>query len=125
MRTRTGALVLLIPLVVACSGEPSENDIKIAVQDSYNQYSNLTLSSKLGGAILTATGVKGINVKNVEKINCVFQAQNSYICEYVVEYTIITDGGSLAEMFGVAGEKRKISRAKFLKTSKNWITSDE
>jgi hypothetical protein len=117
--------ILIVPLIVACSGEPSEKDIKKAIQDSYRQDSNLILSSKIGEAILSSTGVKDIKLENIEKISCVSHAKNSYICEYVMEYTIKADDGSLAHMFGANGKKRTISRSKFLKTSKSWIISDE
>ncbi len=62
---------------------------------------------------------------NIEKINCITHAKNSYICEYVMEYTINVADGSLAEMFGAKGKKRTITRSKFLKTSKSWIIADE
>lgn len=117
--------ILIVPLIVGCSGEPSEKDIKKAIQDSYNQDSNLILSSKIGEAILSSTGVKDIKLENIEKINCVSHAKNSYICEYVMEYTIKVEDGSLAHMFGANGKKRTISRSKFLKTTKSWIISDE
>ena len=119
------SFILTIPLITACSGEPSDKDIKKAIQDSYSQDSNSILSSKMGEAILSSTGVKDIKLENIEKINCVSHAKNSYICEYVMEYTIKADDGSLAHIFGVNGKKRTISRSKFLKTSKSWIISDE
>jgi len=117
--------ILIVPLIFGCSGEPSEKDIQKAIHDSYNQDSNLILSSKIGEAILSSTGVKGIKLENIEKINCISHAKNSYICEYVIEYKINVEDGSLAYMFGASGKKRTISRSKFLKTSKSWIISDE
>lgn len=117
--------ILMVPLIVGCSGEPSEKDIKKAIQDSYSQGSNSILSSKMGEAILSSTGVKDVTLENIEKINCVSHAKNSYICEYVMEYTIKADDGSLAHIFGANGKKRTISRSKLLKTSKSWVISDE
>ena len=117
--------ILIVPLIPGCSGEPSEKDIKKAIQDSYSQETNSILSSKIGEALLSSTGVKDIKLENIEKINCVSHAKNSYICEYVMEYTIKADDGSLAEMIGAKGKKRTITRSKFLKTSKSWIMADE
>ncbi len=117
--------LMVIPLIVACGGEPSEKDIKKAIQDSYSQETNSILSNKIGEALLSSAGVKDIKLENIEKINCVSHAQNSYICEYVIEYTIKVADGSLAEIFGANGKKRTISRSKFLKTSKSWIMADE
>jgi hypothetical protein len=94
-------------------------------QDSYSQETNSILSNKIGEALLTSAGVKDIKLENIEKINCVSHAKNSYICEYVIEYTIKVADGSLAEIFGANGKKRTISRSKFLKTSKSWIMADE
>jgi hypothetical protein len=120
------AVALMVsPFIVACSGEPSEKDIKKAIQDSYIQETNSILSSKIGEVLLSSTGVKDIKLENIEKINCVSHAKNSYVCEYVMEYTIKADDGSLAEMFGAKGKKINIARSKFLKTSKSWIMADE
>jgi hypothetical protein len=118
-------ILMSIPFIVACSGEPSEKDIKKAIQDSYSQETNSIFSSKIGEALLSSTGVKDIKLENIEKINCVSHAKNSYFCEYVMEYTIKADDGSLAEMFGAKGKKRSIMRSKFFKTSKSWIIADE
>lgn len=117
--------LVAIPFIVACGGEPSERDIKKAIQDSYSQETNSILSSKIGEALLLSTGVKDVKLENIEKINCISHAKNSYICEYVLEYTINVADGSLAEMFGAKGKKRTITRSKFLKTSKIWIMADE
>lgn len=117
--------LIAVPFIAACSGEPSEKDIRKAIQDSYSQETSSILSSKIGEVLLSSTGVKDIKLENVEKINCISNAKNSYICEYVMEYTIKVDDGSLAEMFGAKGKKRTIARSKFLKTSKSWIIADE
>ena len=117
--------LIAVSFIAACSGEPSEKDIIKAIQDSYSQDTKSILSSKIGEALLSSTGVKDIKLENVEKINCVSNAKNSYVCEYVMEYTIKADDGSLAEMFGAKGKKRTITRSKFLKTSKSWILADE
>lgn len=124
-KTRLVLASATIPLLIACSGEPSESEIRKAIQDSYSQGDHSILSSKISEAIISSTGVKDIKLENIEKINCVSNAKNSYVCEYVMEYTINADNGSLAEMFGATGKKRTISRSKFLKTSKSWIISNE
>ncbi len=116
---------MAIPFIVACNSEPSENDIKKAIEDSYSQNTNSVFSSKMGEVIISSAGIKNIKLENVEKINCISQAKNAYFCEYAIEYTVKANDGSLAELFGVNGKKRSISRSRFLKTSKSWMLSDE
>ena len=62
---------------------------------------------------------------NIEKINCQKNPDKSYICDYVIDYNITTDEGSLAELVGMKGRKKMVSKSNFLKTSKSWIIADE
>jgi hypothetical protein len=122
---KIATMLITTLFIVACSSEPSEKDIKKAIQDSYSQETNSIFFSKIGVALLSSAGFKDIKIESIEKINCVSNAKNSYICEYVLEYTIKVDDGSLAEMLGAKGKKRTLARSKFLKTSKSWIITDE
>lgn len=120
--------ILILPiffLISGCSFEPSESEIKQAVQDSYSQGVSSVLSGKLGEVLLSSAGLKDIKLLSIDKIACSKISEKSYFCEYVVEYALKAEDGSLAEMFGINGKKKQVSKSKFLKTSKGWMIAEE
>ncbi len=106
-----------------CSSEPGQSDISKAVKDYFKNDSSILSGNKLIGIMATATGVEGFKLDSVDKIGCEPSGKNAYICEVSVEYTINSTEGSLADLFGAAGQKRSINKYRFVKTSNGWLVA--
>jgi hypothetical protein len=115
----------LSPLLLSltgCNSEPSANEVSIAVSEAF-LHSTSFPENTLVGAIANAAGVEGISLDSLEKINCEPNGKNSFICEVSIEFSINNTKGSIVDLLGVAGSKRKIAKYRLVNTSKGWIAS--
>jgi hypothetical protein len=103
-----------------CSNEPSDSDVAKAVTDAFLENSSFSQSG-LAGALINATGIEGVNVDSVEKINCTPNAKNAFDCEVTIDFSIKKTDGSIVDLIGMPNHKRVISKYHLISTSKGWI----
>lgn len=116
--------IQVVLLLVACNSQPNSTEIQKAVIDGYKYNSNYLSGSKIAELFLGSVGIQNMKIDTVEKIECSENIKNSCICEYVIEYTIASNEGSLADLVGANGRKRTTERSRFVKTSKGWIIAE-
>lgn len=109
-------LALCIPLLLlsGCLGEPSETDLRSAVEKSLHQESAALnkAGEALGEAGKTLTDMlTGKELHGVRKIGCV-SAQNApgYVCDVELDMTV-----------PVAGRSRETISARFVKGPDGWV----
>lgn len=95
MTTRTVALSLAsVVLLTACGGEPSESEMKVALENYFSDPSISWLQLKL---------------VSIKKIGCEEKHASSYVCDYETEGTVM-------------GKTEKgVATATFIKSSTGWV----
>jgi hypothetical protein len=108
-KTRKSRLLLvpmLLAILTACSfGEPSEADIKLAVQQQYDSVNGL-------GSMF---GVKTnfVNLKSVEKVGCEEIRDHVFRCDIVVDASNV-----------MTGSDKSTTSILMMKTKEGWTTVD-
>jgi hypothetical protein len=112
-------------LLVACSNEPSNIDVRNSIQASINRdISNVTQRKILGLDLGVALGIADIKINEIEKIDCVNLSKKIVSCDVLVDYEIINHPGGLAELLGGVPRYRKVSTYRFVKTANGWDVAD-
>ncbi len=94
-------LALAAGLLVACSAEPSDQDISAALQETLSQ-------AKVGmGPVADALSP---TITNVKKIGCARSERGGYLCD--VEFDV---SGGL-----VAGTQHLVNSSRFVRSSRGW-----
>lgn len=125
MKTHNLLLVIATLLLVACSNEPSNLDVRNSVQASINRdISSVTQRKILGLDLGVVLGIADIKINEIEKIDCVNISKNIVSCDVLVDYEVINHPGGFAELLGGVPRYRKVSAYRFVKTSNGWDVAD-
>lgn len=104
------ALTLLgMTLLTACSGEPSESDIKTAIQ---SEMDNSVKDASHYGGQMAGDMVQRMMPKlyGVHKIGCTKEEGASYICDVEIDAATV-----------LSERQKKISKMHFIKGSDGWM----
>lgn len=113
----TFVLLALLLTAAGCSMEPSDADLKSAIEKSMsktNESLNQT-AQMFGGAGKALTDMIGqVEVHGVRKIGCV-QADGSpgYVCDFEIDMTV-----------PFAGRSKKMEKARFVKGPDGWVIAE-
>lgn len=100
-------LAVVMALALGCSGEPSQDDIRVALEKSVEE-SNRNVQA-MGGNILG----KSLNteIHAVKKLGCAeSKSASGYVCDVEVDMS-----------FPVIGRKKSVQQFRVLKTDEGWI----
>lgn len=113
-RLLTGLLSALLLFAVGCSGEPSEKDIRAALDKDaakHSQALNQT-AQVFGGAGKALTDMIGtMEIHGVKKIGCV-EAKDApgFVCDVEIDMTV-----------PLTGRSKEMTSARFVKSPDGWI----
>jgi hypothetical protein len=110
----TRLLCALLLFTVGCSGEPSEKDIRAALdKDAAKQSQALNQTAQMfGGAGKTLTDMIGtMEIHAVKKIGCV-EAKDApgFVCDVEIDMTV-----------PLAGRTKDMTSARFVKSPDGWV----
>ena len=112
-------------LIVGCSNEPSDIDVKQAIEQSIRMdVSNATKRKILGIDINSALGIGELKINTIEKIECKSEGKKSYYCNVLVDYEFLSPIGGLTDLIGGVPRYRKIGSYRLVNTSTGWIVAE-
>ncbi len=101
---RTALVLSSAVLLAACSGEPSESDIRSAVDK------NIAETNKAMGDF----GVKAESkVHELKKVGCKEDGKNAYKCDVDIDFEM-----------PLVGRKKAVVPMRFVKASEGWVASN-
>lgn len=110
-RLLASSLVLLS--LVACSGSPSDRDIKGALErDQAERKRNLTALLGERGAAMAEQMMGQGAIKSVKKIGCKEDGENAWKCDVEID---VASGDAV---------QSRISKLRLLRSSSGWVISD-
>jgi hypothetical protein len=106
-KTQSFLMTVILVVLAGCSfGEPSEADIKLAVQQQYDSINGI------GG--LFGVKTKFVNLKSVEKVGCEEIRDNVFRCDIVVDASNV-----------MTGSDKSTTDIIMMKTKEGWAAVDQ
>lgn len=116
-------LYFLIPVLIACSEEPSNRDFESLSNSQVTKIvSKLHAQNFSGLTLAKISGVQDIKIESVEKIQCISENNVSkiFVCDILIKYEIISSENSLSDLIGFSGKKSDLKKLKLLKINNGW-----
>jgi len=123
MKKNTRYTICLVSIIFlsGCSKEPSQEEVYTAIEASLkNEYTELTENKIFGISAANISGITGVTINNIEKINCTPGEKNTATCDVLVDYKFESKEDSLHKIIGVSGQNKNLKRYKFIKTNQGW-----
>jgi len=115
----------IIFLIVGCSNEPSDIDVKEAIEQSIRMDETKATKRKiLGLDINSALGIGELKINTIEKIECKSEGKKIYYCNVLVDYVFLSPIGGLTDLIGGVPRYRKIGSYRLVNTSTGWIVAE-
>lgn len=111
-------------MLASCSYEPSEEVVKIQVEQLLRKNLSDVGNKKVLGVELGAVlGIGDLKINEIQKISCLPEKGKSTICEVFVDYEYLNNGGVI-ELLGGFPATRKTVNFRFVKISGEWRVID-
>ena len=107
-------------LLSGCGGEPSELQIKTALEANLSASKSSIQSSIFGAALLGLSGIRDVRLDSLEKVGCEQTGDNAYQCQVIVQITVHGDQQGVGALFGITGSHKQALKVTMLKSSQGW-----